>query len=225
MTDLSYLTAFMVGLLGGVHCIGMCGGIVGALTFGLPGQQRAHIGSMLPFQLAYNLGRIASYVAAGALMGALGMLIAELMPVYYAQRALLALAGVFMVLLGLYLSGWWMVLNRLEAAGGGLWRLIEPFSRRLLPVRTPWQALLVGLVWGWIPCGLVYSMLVTAVSAGSALKGAALMLAFALGTLPALITIGVLAGAAARLTRSPVLRRFAGVLVILFGVHTLWLAV
>jgi len=224
MTDLSYLTAFMVGLLGGVHCIGMCGGIVGALTFGLPRPQRARIGSMLPYQLAYNLGRIVSYVAAGAIMGALGLLIAELMPVYYAQRALLAIAGVFMVLLGLYLSGWWMVLSRLEAAGGRLWRLIEPFSRRLLPVRTPWQALLVGVVWGWIPCGLVYSMLITAVSAGSALKGAALMFAFALGTLPALITIGLLAGAAARLTRSPAVRRFAGTLVILFGIYTLWQA-
>lgn len=221
MIDLTYLTAFMVGLLGGVHCIGMCGGIVGALTLGLPQQQRTRIGDMLPFQLAYNLGRIASYVAAGAIMGALGMLIAELMPVYYAQRVLLAVAGVFMILLGLYLSGWWMGLNRLETAGSRLWRCIEPLSRRLLPVRTPGHALLVGLIWGWIPCGLVYSMLVTAVSAGSALKGAALMFAFALGTLPTLMTIGVLAGAAARLTRSPAVRRIAGALVILFGFLTL----
>lgn len=194
MIDLSYLTAFTVGLLGGVHCVGMCGGIVGALTFGLPRQQQAQISGMLPFQLAYNLGRVFSYVAAGAIMGALGMVIAELMPIYYAQRVLLAIAGVFMVLLGLYLSGWWLVLNRLEAAGGRLWRLVEPFGRRLLPVRTPRQALVVGLVWGWIPCGLVYSMLVNAVSAGSALKGATLMLAFALGTFPTLMTVGLLAG-------------------------------
>ena len=225
MIDLSYLTAFTVGLLGGVHCVGMCGGIVGALTFGLPRQQQAQISGMLPFQLAYNLGRVFSYVAAGAIMGALGMVIAELMPIYYAQRVLLAIAGVFMVLLGLYLSGWWLVLNRLEAAGGRLWRLVEPFGRRLLPVRTPRQALVVGLVWGWIPCGLVYSMLVNAVSAGSALKGATLMLAFALGTFPTLMTVGLLAGAAARLAGSVVLRRAAGVLVIMFGVLTLWRAV
>ncbi len=224
MTELSYLAAFAVGLLGGVHCIGMCGGVVGALTFGLPLEQRRQISAMLPYQLAYNLGRIASYTLAGAIMGALGMMIAELMPVYYAQRALLAIAGIFMVLLGLYLSGWWMVLNRLEAVGGRLWRRIEPLSRRLFPVRSPGQALLVGLLWGWIPCGLVYSMLVTAVSTGSALKGAALMLAFALGTLPTLMTIGVLTGAAAHLTRSPMLRKIAGVLVMLFGVHTLWQA-
>jgi hypothetical protein len=224
MTELAYLTAFTVGLLGGVHCVGMCGGIVSALTFGLPEARRNRVGGMLPYQLAYNLGRILSYVLAGAVMGALGMLLAEVMPVYYAQRALLALAGVFMILLGLYLSGWWMLLSRLEALGGALWRRLEPFSRRLLPVERPLQAFTVGMVWGWIPCGLVYSMLVTAVSSGSALGGATLMLAFALGTLPTMLGIGLLAGAAARLTRSTELRRFAGGVVILFGVHTLWQA-
>jgi hypothetical protein len=222
--DLAYLTAFLVGLLGGVHCIGMCGGIAGALTFGLSPEQRERFSGALSNQLAYNLGRIASYTAAGAIMGSLGMLIAELMPVYYAQRALLAISGIFMVLLGLYLSGWWMLLSRLEAAGSVLWRRIEPFGRRLLPVRSPGQALLVGSVWGWIPCGLVYSMLVTAVSAGSAFKGAALMLAFGIGTLPTLMTIGVLAGAAARLAGSSMLRQVAGVLVMLFGVLNLWRA-
>ena len=219
--EFTYLTAFVVGLLGGVHCIGMCGGIVGALTFGLPERQRARIGALLPYQLAYNLGRVVSYVAAGAIMGGLGMLIAEFMPVYYAQRVLLAGAGIFMIMLGLYLSGWWLVLNRLESAGSRLWRLIEPISRRLLPVRTPRQALLVGMIWGWIPCGLVYSMLVTAVSAGSALQGAAVMLAFALGTLPTLMSIGLLAGVAARLSRSPAVRGVAGALVMLFGVLTI----
>jgi len=224
MTEMSYLTAFVVGLLGGAHCVGMCGGIVSALTFGLPQEQRGRLAAMMPFQLAYNLGRITSYVVAGAVMGALGMLIAELMPVYYAQHVLLAVAGIFMILLGLYLGGWWMVLNRLEQAGGALWRRIEPISRRLLPVRTPGQALVVGMIWGWIPCGLVYSMLVTAVAAGSALQGAALMLAFALGTLPTLLSMGMLAGAAARLAGSRAARRVAGGMVILFGLYTLWQA-
>ena len=219
-----YVSAFVVGLLGGVHCVGMCGGIVGALTFGLPEERRRRVGAMMPFQLAYNLGRIGSYVLAGAIMGALGMLLAQLMPVYYAQRVLLGLAGVFMILLGLYLSGWWMVLNRLERAGGVIWRRLEPLGRRLLPVNTPARALVVGMIWGWIPCGLVYSMLVNAVAAGSALKGAALMLAFALGTLPNLLLMGMLAGAAARLSGSLLVRRVAGVMVMLFGVYTLWQA-
>jgi len=116
-------------------------------------------------------------------------------------------------------------LSRLERAGGTIWKRMEPFGRRLLPVRTPIQALGVGLIWGWIPCGLVYSMLVTAVSSGSALKGAGLMLAFALGTLPNLLIIGAMAGAAARLSRSVVLRQVAGGTVILLGLYTLWQAI
>jgi len=220
-----YLSAFLVGLLGGVHCVGMCGGIVGALTFGLAEESRDRIGSMMPYQLAYNLGRITSYTVAGALMGALGLLIVQFMPVYYAQRALMAVAGLFMVLMGLYLAGWWMLLSRLERAGGAVWRRMEPFGRRLLPVRTPAHALGVGLIWGWIPCGLVYSMLVTAVSSGSALKGAGLMLAFALGTLPNLLIIGAMAGAAARLSRSGIFRQVAGSTVVLLGLYTLWQAI
>jgi len=225
LTELNYLTAFVVGLLGGTHCVGMCGGIVGVLTLGLPQAKRARISGMLTFQLAYNLGRIFSYVLAGTVMGALGMVLSEMLPVYYTQRVLLLFAGIFMILLGLYLSGWWLLLNRLEHLGGRLWRRIEPIGRRLLPVSTPGQALLVGVVWGWLPCGLVYSMLVNAVSTGSALNGALLMLSFALGTLPTMITVGVLAGAASRLTRSPSVRRAAGVLVILFGLFTLWRAI
>lgn len=219
-----YISAFVVGLLGGVHCVGMCGGIVGALTFGLPEQQRGRLASMMPYQLAYNFGRISSYVIAGAIMGGLGLLLAQLMPIYYAQRILLVFAGLFMILLGLYLAGWWMLLNRVEHAGGALWRRIEPLGRKLLPVKTPMQALGVGLVWGWLPCGLVYSMLVNAVASGGALEGAGLMLAFAMGTLPNLLIMGVLAGAAARLAHSVALRRVAGAMVMLFGLYTIWQA-
>lgn len=217
-----YLAAFVVGLLGGVHCAGMCGGIVGALTFGLPEKLRSSMGSTLPYQLGYNLGRISSYVVAGAIMGGLGMLLAQVAPIYIAQRVLLAIAGIFMILLGLYLGGWWLGLSRIEKAGGALWARIEPYARRLLPVTTPGQAWLLGVVWGWIPCGLVYTMLVWTVSAGSALKGAGLMLAFGLGTLPNLFAMGLVAGSLARWARDIRVRRGAGLLVILFGLVTLW---
>ncbi|WP_428607691.1 sulfite exporter TauE/SafE family protein [Sedimenticola sp.] len=221
---LPYFSAFIVGLLGGVHCIGMCGGIVGALTFGLPEARRKSIASQLPFQVAYNLGRLISYVTAGAIMGGLGLLLAELMPIQMAQRTLLLLAGLFMVLLGLYLADWWKILNRLERVGGVLWRRIEPIGRKLMPVHTPTQALGIGMIWGWVPCGLVYTMLINAVSSGGALQGAGLMFAFALGTLPNLLAMGLLAGAAARLARSQMARRVAGVTVMLFGIYTLWSA-
>jgi len=222
---LPYASALVVGLLGGVHCVGMCGGIVSALTFGLPEHERNRFVSLLPYQIAYNAGRICSYAVAGAIMGGLGMLLTDLMPLHVAQRILLGIAGFFMVLLGLYLAGWWKVLSRIELAGSHLWKSIEPFGRNLLPVRTPGQALKIGLVWGWFPCGLVYSMLINAIAAGSMWNGAGLMVAFGLGTLPNLMLMGVLAGTVSKLTRSPLTRQIAGAIVMLFGLITLWRAI
>jgi sulfite exporter TauE/SafE len=217
----SYLAAFVVGLLGGGHCVGMCGGIVGALTFGLPASVQSRLINTFPYQLGYNLGRITSYVAAGAIMGGLGVLLTQAVPVYIAQQGLLVIAGAFMILLGLYLGGWWTGLARIEHLGNLLWTKIEPFARKLLPVKSPGQAWILGLVWGWIPCGLVYSMLVWTVSAGSVAKGAGLMLAFGLGTLPNLFLMGILAGSLAHWLKDVRVRRGAGLIVILFGVVTL----
>jgi sulfite exporter TauE/SafE len=203
----------------------MCGGIVSALTFGLPRDLQGRLLAMLPFQLAYNLGRILSYTLAGALMGGLGYLLAESLPVYFAQRVLYGLAGVFMVALGLYLAGWWLGLNRLERAGGAIWRRLEPLGQRLLPVRTWRQGFLLGLVWGWVPCGLVYSTLVWAVSAGGFWQGGAMLLAFGLGTLPNLLLMGLVAGGLLRWSRKAWVRQGAGALVVLMGLYTLWRAV
>ena len=113
MSEIDLLGAFVVGLLGGVHCAGMCGGIVGALSFGLP-----DAGRRWWILLAYNAGRIGSYTLAGALMGALGFYFSGLLPVQTAQRVLSSLAGVFLVLMGLYLAGWWDGLSRVERFGG-----------------------------------------------------------------------------------------------------------
>ncbi len=220
LTDVSYLSAFLVGLLGGVHCVGMCGGIVGALTLGLPESARGRAAALLPFLGAYNAGRIASYASAGALMGGIGWIAAHAMEVRQAQLALQLVAGLFMVGLGLYLGGWWRGLGRIERAGGALWTRIEPLGRGLLPVRRPAQAFVLGLLWGWLPCGLVYSVLVWAISAGSPVRGALLLLSFGLGTLPNLLAMGAFAGALGGFVRQGWVRTLAGVLVIAFGVWT-----
>jgi len=221
----SLLAAFLIGLTGGVHCLGMCDGIVGALTLGLsPAPGRDPLLSRLPGLLAYNLGRMISYVAAGALVGGIGSWAAHGLSVRHAQISLRMLAGLFMILLGLYLAGWQQGLSRLERAGGVVWRRIEPLGRRFLPVRTPAQALGVGLVWGWLPCGLVYSVLVWAVGAGSAIKGGLLLLSFGLGTLPVLLTMGAAAATLTGWVRHPAARWTAGALVILFGLYQIGLA-
>ncbi len=217
-----YVSAFLVGLVGGVHCIGLCGGIVSTLSLGLPNETRNNLLAMVPYQLSYNLGRIFSYVLAGAIMGGLGTLLVQWMPIQLAQKTLLGFAGIFMILLGLYIGGWWLLLNRVENVGRKLWRLIEPYGRSLIPIRSPLQALKVGMIWGWVPCGLVYTMLINAVSTGSALDGAGVMLAFALGTLPNLFIMGLLAGAAARIMHSQTTRKLAGLSIIGFGLFALY---
>jgi sulfite exporter TauE/SafE len=217
MTEFSLLGAFTVGVLGGVHCVGMCGGIVGALSLGLPESR-----SRWPIMFAYNLGRITSYALAGGLMGALGFYFSGLLPVQTGQRLLLAVAGLFLILMGLYLAGWWNALTHIERAGGLLWRRIEPLGRRFLPVGSVRQALLLGLVWGWLPCGLVYSVLLWTVSAGGAAQGALLMLVFGLGTLPNLLLMGAAAAQLGRWVRIPAVRALAGSLVVLFGLAMLY---
>lgn len=218
----SLLTAFVVGLLGGVHCVGMCGGIVSMLTMGMAPERRGRLAALLPLQLGYNLGRVAGYAFAGALLGGLGAVLLQAAALQWAQRLLYAFAAAVMIALGLYLGGWWRGLAVIERAGTRLWRRLEPVGRRLLPIRTWPQALAVGFVWAWLPCGLVYSVLILALGTGSPLAGALLMLAFGLGTLPNLLGIGLLAGAAARYLEAAWLRQAAGLLVIGFGAVALW---
>ncbi len=218
VTESLYISAFFVGLLGGVHCVGMCGGIVGALSIG--GHQAGTVswGRILSYQLGYNLGRMTSYVIAGALVGGIGLIAANMFVMHQAQQLLSIVAGLFMIALGLYLAGWWRGLARIEQAGGVIWKKIEPFGRRLIPVRSPLQAMMLGMVWGWLPCGLVYSILIWAIAAGGPLEGGLLLLSFALGTLPNLLLMGVFAAKVSRFVSHPVVRAVAGILVMMFGV-------
>lgn len=212
MIEFSLLAALLAGLLGGVHCVGMCGGIVAAFSF------RAD-GSTPPFRLhlAYNLGRVSSYAMFGALAGALGasLKLADFAP---AQTLLYVLAQVVMILLGLYLAGFnqWVLI--FERAGGALWRRVKPLFKKLLPVKSLPQAVLAGMAWGWLPCGLVYSVLVSALAAGSPASGAALMLAFGIGTLPNLLGMGLFARQIQPFMQQLWVRRAAGLTVASFGV-------
>ncbi|MCQ4346579.1 sulfite exporter TauE/SafE family protein [Pseudomonas stutzeri] len=208
------VSALILGLLGGGHCIGMCGGLMGALTLAIPAEQRQR---RLQLLLAYNLGRIASYGLAGLLLGAAGWALAN----GPAATVLRVLAGLLLIAMGLYLAGWWSGLTRIEGAGRLLWRQVEPLARGLLPVRNAPRALLLGGLWGWLPCGLVYSTLLWAASQGDALDSALLMLAFGLGTLPVLLATGLAAERLTALLRRRGVRIAGGLLVILFGIWTL----
>lgn len=218
MPETGYIAVFLIGLLGGTHCVGMCGGIVGALTVQVPGQTRRQ----WPIHLAYNLGRITTYTVAGALLGALGtvgMLYNEIMPI---QLGLYVLANLMLIALGLYLTGFTQLLAPVERLGQHLWRRVQPFSRRFLPARSVAQGYPLGLLWGFLPCGLVYSVLATALVTGSATRGAGLMLAFGLGTLPNLLLAGLLFRRFRDITRSTKVRFAAGLVVMGFGIFGLF---
>lgn len=180
------IAAFMTGLLGSVHCVGMCGGIVGALSM-TPGGAAA---PRRTFPLWYHLGRIASYATAGAIVGVFGGMLLDAASLARVTGVGAIVAGGFMILLGLYLASWWNGLAVLERLGARLWRRIEPYGRPLLPARRPHQALLLGMLWGWLPCGMVYSALAGAAVSGDALNGALIMMAFGVGTAPLLLALG-----------------------------------
>ena len=208
------LSALMLGLLGGGHCLGMCGGLMGALTLAIPPEQR---GRRLRLLLAYNLGRILSYACAGLLMGLAGWAVAS----SPAAMILRIVAALLLIAMGLYLAGWWSGLTRIEALGRHLWRHLQPFASRLMPVSSLPRALLLGAIWGWLPCGLVYSTLLWASSQGAPADSALLMLAFGLGTLPVLLATGLAAERLTALLRLRGVRIAGGLLVILFGLWTL----
>lgn len=220
-TEITLVSAFLVGLLGSMHCLGMCGGIVGALTLGLHDDIRRSPIRLFPYLAAYNLGRITAYAIAGAVLGAVSAQVLHFVPPAPARLIVKLITGGFMIALGLYLAGWWPGLVALERLGGRLWKRVEPFGRRFLPVNHPLKALALGLVWGWLPCGLVYSALAWSLASGDAMRGATLMLAFGLGTLPMLLAMGATARWLGLVVRRPWVRRGAGILILLFGVYTL----
>lgn len=222
MTLDTLVPAFLVGLLGSTHCLGMCGGVVSVLTFGVRADLRQSPWTLAPYLLAYNTGRISSYAIAGAVAGAIGAGAFGVLPSSTARWAVQFVTGGFMIALGLYLAGWWPGLQTLEKWGGVLWSRIEPLGRKLLPVDHPLKALAFGLVWGWLPCGMVYAMLAWALASGSAGQGTALMLAFGLGTLPMLLAIGGAATWLKDFVRHPWVRRGAGLTVLLFGLVTVF---
>jgi sulfite exporter TauE/SafE len=221
----SLFPLFLVGLLGSVHCAAMCGGIVGALSlvprrapaFPVPVRTTGRAQAGIANASAYNLGRISSYMLAGAIAGGAAGSARSLAGLPALQTGGYWLANLMLVALGLYLMDAWRGLAWLEQGGRGLWRHVQPLMRHLGRPDTAPKMVVAGFLWGWLPCGMVYSALVTAMLSGSAAGGASVMLAFGLGTLPMLLALGA-AGAGLRqfLSRREV-RVASGLLVLAFG--------
>ncbi|MBI2969686.1 MAG: sulfite exporter TauE/SafE family protein [Gammaproteobacteria bacterium] len=214
---LSLGVAFLLGLASTLHCWGMCGGIIGALTLGVPpAHGRAGKGHWV-YPLAYNVGRIGSYALMGALAGLTGLALVGGARGGIAYWALQILAGAVLVCIGLRVAGWAPALHFLESVGLPLWRRLQPLGRRLLPIDHPGKAVLMGMLWGWIPCGLVYSVVLWTLPSADPLVGAGILLSFGAGTLPGMVGAGLAGGYARTHRLAPNWRRLAGMALVLMG--------
>jgi uncharacterized protein len=185
--NLSLLSlAFTLGLLSTLHCWSMCGGLL--LAFSPPARPRANAFSDLRRLLSYNLGRVTSYALAGAFGGGFGTLALQRISPGWGHQALEILAGLFLIASGLALLKRLPALAGFQRVGLLLWRRLQPLSHGLLPADRLHKRFLLGMIWGWLPCGFVYSMLALAAAQGTALAGALLMTIFGLGTLPGMLT-------------------------------------
>lgn len=213
----SYFVAFLMGLISSLHCIGMCGSIIGTLTLSLSPDIRNKKALLLPFVFNYNLGRIVSYTIAGALAGVIQTIAVMHMSEIHGHRLLQIFSAIIMASAGLYIAGWFPHFAYIEKLGTHFWKKIEPFGRRLIPVKNRSHAFLFGMVWGWLPCGLVYAALAVAATAGDVTKSALTMLAFGLGTLPAVMGVGIMTGILTRLSRMQKCKQAIGLFMIVLA--------
>ncbi|MCE2570400.1 sulfite exporter TauE/SafE family protein [Motilimonas eburnea] len=218
-----FYAAFFIGLLGAGHCLGMCGGVASAMTFSI--NKDATKSQQWLTLLLYNLGRSSSYILAGMAIAGGAAVLSQLFDVKQALIMLRLLAASMMLLLALYISRLWLGLQALEKAGQHLWRRIQPIARFFLPLKHPVYAFPLGMAWGWLPCGLVYSSLSWAAVSGSALNGGLIMAGFALGTLPAMTTLGLLSHTVSRLIQSNWFRYGGSALLALYALHTGYIAI
>jgi sulfite exporter TauE/SafE len=209
------IALFMMGLVGsGGHCVFMCSPIMAALSLNSSRRWLLTIG--------YNLGRVITYTLMGTLFGALGLWLAQRTGAFLqVQQLMTVLAAIIMLLIALQISGLYNALAPLERLGGRFWQKLQPLAVRLLPVKHFPGALALGSLWGFIPCGMVYSALAASLAAGGAIKGGALMLAFGLGTIPVLMAIGFAAGGLSRWMRHIWLKRLAGIAIALLAIWML----
>jgi sulfite exporter TauE/SafE len=218
MTELLPLlsAALLAGLLGSAHCLGMCAGISGLFAV------NASVSSLrndVPFALTYNVGRVISYAVLGIIVASFGGVIVKASPGLAVGIRLLS--GIVIILVGLKVAFDLRALNAIERMGAKLWSRIAPAAKGLVPVTNLRRALGLGLLWGWLPCGLVYSVLLIAATSAQPIHGAFIMVVFGLGTLPAMLLTGLGAARVSTFMRRRDTRLGMGLLIVALGVLTI----
>ena len=213
--------AFLIGLSSSLHCVSMCGSIIGTLSFSLKPEVRADKSKMTAFILSYNFGRIFSYTLAGLIIGLLESIITAPLGIDHSHRYLQILSSLIITGAGFYIAGWFPNFAYIEKTGSRFWKFIEPYGRKLIPVAHLRHAFLFGMVWGWIPCGLVYTALALAATTGNVSTSMLSMLAFGLGTLPAVLGTGMVSSFISRISRLHTAKQVIGMLLVIIAVISL----
>jgi sulfite exporter TauE/SafE len=216
-----FFSAFLIGLLGAGHCIGMCSGIASALSFSINPTQKNGLLSLL----LYNLGRVTSYSLAGFIFASSSSVLIIWMGGKESLIYLRIFAAIVMLLLALYIAQLWNGLLLVEKAGQFIWTFIKPLAQHFIPLKHPTLAFPLGFFWGWLPCGLVYSSLVWAISSANGLNGLVIMLGFGLGTLPAMMIVGTLSHQLKTILNKKWFRYGSGIILALFALQTIYIAI
>jgi sulfite exporter TauE/SafE len=206
----SYLVALAMGLFSALHCLGMCGSIIGSLTLSLRKEIRENKQLLVPFVFSYNAGRIASYSMGGLVAGLAEHVLSLPFGEGHGHRILQIVSALVMLGAGLHIAGWFPRFAYIEKFGAVVWKRIEPYGRRLVPVETLPQAFVFGMIWGWLPCGLVYTALALAATTGDVTRSTLTMFAFGIGTLPAVMGVGIMTSWMVRLSNMRKFRQVAG---------------
>ena len=217
---IDFLSAFLIGILGSGHCLGMCGGITTMLTSALAEQSSTN--KKMALVTFYHVGRIFSYSLIGFLVALTSSLAAKNigLPIVILKT----IAALFLILLGLYLGQWLMWLTHIEKLGKGIWSKISPLSKKVIPVNNKSKAFGLGMLWGWLPCGLIYSTLTWALASGDAINGALIMLAFGLGTLPALLALSFGLTVIKTFITNIYFKQLSAITLIFYGIYSLLIA-
>jgi sulfite exporter TauE/SafE len=210
----SFFVALLMGLFSAFHCLGMCGSIIGSLTLSLKREIRENKRLLLPFVASYNAGRVLSYSMAGMLAGFAENVLSMPLGEGHGHRILQILSAIVMLGAGLHIGGWFPRFAYIEKFGNVVWRRIEPYGRRLVPVETLPRAFVFGMVWGWLPCGLVYTALALAATTGDVFRSTFTMLAFGLGTMPAVMGVGIMTSWMVKLSNMKRFRELTGIVLI-----------
>jgi len=212
------LIAFVIGLFSSLHCVSMCGSIIGTLSFSLKPEIRSNKAKMATFIFSYNLGRIFSYMLAGLIIGLIESIVTMPLGEEHGHQILKIISALIISGAGFYIAGWFPAFAYIEKTGSRFWKTIEPYGRKLIPVATLNQAFLFGMVWGWIPCGLVYTALALAATSGDIVISALSMLAFGLGTLPAVMGTGLVSSFISRISSLRTTKQVIGMLLVLVAI-------